>query len=520
MAQRTLDRVIACALGFAALVVYARAIPQTYAFWDTGELQTVASILGIEHPPGSPAFILLAFAFAHVLPVGEMAWRVNLFSSLSVALAVCVLYATMRRLALPRIIGALGTLAFAFSKITLTFATRAEVHDLALCFSACALYAAVRYEGERRARDAFLCALAFGLFAATHGVALFLFPALAIVFIFRPPPTKKRAATLGLIALGVVIGLLPYAYIAPRAAWLFSHHVDPTLALGLPPGLPFWDYGDPETPARFWDFVTGAEFHVHSGFDGYFQLERYAGYAGALIDRLGNAYGTLGMLLALLGGAFLLARRDIASKALVVATVLAVPYTESYSDLQQPDRYYLLALWCAAIAIAVAFERIVELLPLPRMRPARAALALALACALAFAVPPRGDVFASHDDRGAPNYVDYVKSVTPDDAVVLAEWAYSSPLAYASYVEHSLGNRTPVASGPKQYESYFPTWLAQKRPLYIVTFDQSLVLRPYTLKRITTDENYGLYAILPPRTQRATMRRVRVPSGDSGETIR
>jgi hypothetical protein len=310
-------------------------------------------------------------------------------------------------------------------------------------------------------------------------------------------------ATLGVIALGIAIGLLPYAYIAPRAAWLFAHRTDPTLAIGLPPGLPFWDYGDPETPGRFWAFVTGAEFHVHSGFSGYFQPVRYFAYGAALIARLGDAYGYVGTILATLGTIFLILRRDVASKALVLAAVLAVPYTESYSDLQEPDRYYLLALWCAAIAIAVAFERIADLLQQRRTQFIRVGLAVALVCALALGVPPRGDIFAQYVDRGAPEYVAYVKSVTPGNAIVLAEGAYSSPLAYASYVEHSFGDRTAVASGPTQYESHFRAWLAQKRPLYIVTFDDSLTLKPFVLQRLTTDQNYSVFAISAPAKRHA-----------------
>ena len=492
------DRFVACALGAIALVVYAFAVPTSYAYWDTGELQTVASILGIEHPPGSPAFVVLAFAFVHVLPFGEPAWRVNLFSAIAVAIAVVVLYATMRRLRVPPIVGAVCTLAFAFAKITLTYATHAEVHDLALCFSACALYAAIRYESERRIRDVFFCALAVGLFAATHGVALFFVPAIALVFIMCPWDNKKTLAAIASIVCGLALGLLPYAYIAPRAAWLFAHHVDPTLSLGLPAGLPFWDYGDPETPARFWAFFTGSDFHVHSGFTGYFAPVRYVAYAAALVARLGAAYGYVGTILATLGAVFLVRDRPIVGIAIVLAVALAVPYTEAYADLQEPDRYYLLALWCAAIGVAIGFERVADLLQRPRTRSIRAGLALALVCVLAFAVPARGNIFAQHTDRGAADYVDYIKSVTPDTAVVLAEWAYSSPLAYASYVDHTFGNRFAVASGPKQYESHFRRWLAQKRPLYIVSFDQSLHFAQYALQRITTDQGYNVYKVSLP----------------------
>jgi hypothetical protein len=490
------DRAIGVALAALALAVYVCALPPSYAFWDTGELQVVSIVFGIAHPPGAPAFVLLGWLFAHLIPFGEPAWRVNLMSAIAVAVAVGVLYATMRLLAIRRPTAAICTLAFAWAQATLLYATRAEVHDLALCFSACALYAAARYERSRATRDLCACALATGLFAATHGVALFFVPAVVLVVIVRPPPQPQRRGAVVAACAAFALGLAPYAYIAPRAAWLAAHHTDPTLAVGLPPGLPFWNYGNPSTPERFWRFVTGAEFHVHSGFAGYADVTRYPAFAAAFVRRLTAAYSITGMLLALGGAVLLVARREPLGRALVLAAVLAVPYTESYSDLQDPDRYYLLALWCAAIAIALAFDGLVATLVERRApRVVRVALALGLGGIFVSANTTRLTIFQQRQDYTAAQYVDYLRSVTPDDAIILAEWAYSSPLAYASYVRHDFGDRIGAPAGPAQYESDYHAWLAAKRPLYLVSFDSDLALKGYRVRRVSYDQSFYVYEI-------------------------
>jgi hypothetical protein len=54
---------------------------------DSGDLITAAYTLGIAHPPGYPLFTLLARVFT-LLPVGEIAYRVNLMSALLAAATV------------------------------------------------------------------------------------------------------------------------------------------------------------------------------------------------------------------------------------------------------------------------------------------------------------------------------------------------------------------------------------------------------------------------------------------------
>ena len=81
----------------AALGVYLRTLVPTAPFWDAGEFIAVSSILGIPHPPGTPFYVILG-RFATLVPIGNIAQRVNGLSALASALAVLLTYVTTLRL--------------------------------------------------------------------------------------------------------------------------------------------------------------------------------------------------------------------------------------------------------------------------------------------------------------------------------------------------------------------------------------------------------------------------------------
>jgi hypothetical protein len=474
-------------VGTCALGLYVASLPPTFAFWDTGELQTVASILGIAHPPAAPAFVLLGWLFVHVLPLGDDAWRVNFTCALAVSVAVGLLYVTMRRLSVPPIIAAVCTLGFAGASVPWQDATRAEVQDVALLFRVAALFFALRWSMSGRRRDLFFIGACFGLAVATHGIAVLLVPALIPLFARRTH--RRDARGLALLTGGFVLGLLPYAYLPLRSAAIARAHLDPTVALGLPVGMPFWNYDDPQTWHNFVRVVTGADFDVHSGFAGFAQLSSYPRFAAALVKRLVEAYGFLGCALAGIGAALLIARQRAAGLALVVAALLPVPYTESYNELQDPSRYYLLTLWCSAIAIGAAFEFVADLMGLVPRSIGRFAIAGVLVGSFVGASPDRASLFAQRDNRNAPRYVGDVIATTPSNAIVVAEWAYATPLAYAAYVQHIMGQRVVVSASPTQFVALYGRWL-RMRPVYIVSFNKALAIPGFVLTPLGTGYYY------------------------------
>ena len=72
----------------AALVVfvlvfagYSITLAPSVTFWDAGELIAAVHTLGIPHPPGTPLFIMLGHVWSKLVPVGEVAFRLNLMSA-------------------------------------------------------------------------------------------------------------------------------------------------------------------------------------------------------------------------------------------------------------------------------------------------------------------------------------------------------------------------------------------------------------------------------------------------------
>ncbi|MDQ2907785.1 MAG: DUF2723 domain-containing protein [Candidatus Eremiobacteraeota bacterium] len=488
------ERVAPFVIGACALGLYVASLPPTFAFWDTGELQTVASILGIAHPPAAPAFVLAGWSFVHILPFGDDAWRVNFSCAAAVAVSVGVLYATMRRLAIPPLISALCTFGFAAASVPWQDATRAEVQDFELLFRVAALYFALRWSASGRVRELFFTGLSFGLAVATHGIAVLLIPALVPLLAARRGHEGRGFAMgdargLALLVAGCVLGLLPYAYLPLRSAAIARAHLDPTVALGLPVGMPFWNYDDPQTFHNFVRVVTGADFDVHSGFAGFTQIDAYPRFAAALVKRLVEGYGFVGCAFAAVGAALLVARQRAAGLAFVIAALLPVPYTESYNELQDPSRYYLLTLWCSAVAIGAGFEFVADLMGLVPRSIGRFAIACVLVGSFAAASPGRPSYFAQRDNRNAPRYVADVIATTPPDAIIVAEWAYATPLAYAAYVEHALGGRIVVSASPTQFASLYGRWL-RRRPVYIVSFNDALTIPGYDVVPLNTGYYY------------------------------
>ena len=90
------------AAGLVALVAFVAgwlALLPGLAFWDTGELQAVAPLLGTAHPTGFPTYVILGwFASVILQPFGEPAFRMNMLSAVSVAVAAGVTVDLVRRL--------------------------------------------------------------------------------------------------------------------------------------------------------------------------------------------------------------------------------------------------------------------------------------------------------------------------------------------------------------------------------------------------------------------------------------
>lgn len=216
---------IASLLAFAAAFgAYFRTMAPSVAtvFDDSLELQLVAYQPGIAHPTGYPLYTLLGKLFTFI-PLGDVAYRVNLVSVMSGALACFLTYWVCRRLTSRRFPALGASLLLAFSPGFWSQSTLAEVYTLNAVFVTglilCTLY--VRHNPSQRSLTLLACLA--GLSLTHHRTIVLLFPTIAI-YLWLTIRGGIRPTALAALRLAAAFAapLLLYAYIPIRGLAISS----------------------------------------------------------------------------------------------------------------------------------------------------------------------------------------------------------------------------------------------------------------------------------------------------------
>lgn len=205
--------VVAFGIPFA---VYVATLAPTVYYLDSAELTTAAATLGLMRSTGYPLYILLGRIWAW-FPVGDIGYRLNLFSAFNGALTIALAERILKRLGVNpwARLGALGLLAFSpfFWVLSLT----AEVYTLHTALMAGLLILLLRWDDEptsmRMAAVFFLLGLSFG----NHISTLLLLPGIGAYLLSG----RKRALTwrgISVSLIGFLIGISVYLYLPIRYA--------------------------------------------------------------------------------------------------------------------------------------------------------------------------------------------------------------------------------------------------------------------------------------------------------------
>lgn len=240
--------------------------------FDAGELAAAAADLGGSHPPGQPLHALLGYAVA-LVPLGPIPARLALLS------AVCALAAgwvvaricgeLCDELELHRGVRAIAQVVAVFAVLgappVLRQALRIEVYTLALLLFLLSARELLGWARSARAAPLAAAALFAGLAACVHPphalAAALTGACLGSLQLRRLLLQRPRAVPLA-FAFGL-LGLLTLVYLPVRAR----------------AGASMW--GDPQTIAGFWRYVSGqAFFGKMADAD---RLSIIAGYAGYLL---------------------------------------------------------------------------------------------------------------------------------------------------------------------------------------------------------------------------------------------
>jgi len=446
-----------------ALLLYSWTLAPTVTLTDSGELIVVAHGLGVAHPPGFPLWVILAH-LASLVPLGNVAVRINFSSALFAALASAILTlvvaelmittpylptwkkrsAQQKKKAEDSRIGqllicapALGAgLLMAFSRTLWSYATIAEVYTLNTLLILVVLFLMLRWRrcivADRRdagqaitTHDGWLyaAALTFGLALGVHHVTVGLvLPAVAAI-VYRTEGLRffasRRLVYAALISVGALVAV--YAYLPFAAS-----------------GSPVINWGNPRSVQEIWWHITGRQYRVFLSFTPKMMGAQFFEFCKMASREFGLAWLPLPLVFAFagIGSAF---KRDRTTFWFLLFIVIAnLAYDLSYQIAEDKDAYYLPVFISIAIAAGFGIRWLIQLAVSKSMSVTRsylvAATAILLTSVTAFAanwpVNNRRDYFIAYD------YVENLFStIEPNGLLLTQDWQVASPMFYAQEIE-------------------------------------------------------------------------------------
>ncbi len=423
-ARFSLARLAPLIVATISFIVYSRTVMPGIAFADWGEMQTVPHVLGVAHPTGYPTYVILAW-FLEQVPIGSVALRANLLSSVLVAASLAVVTVIAMRLGARPVIAVAAALALGSVETVWAAATVAEVNPLHLLLMTLIVHRALVWQERRRPADLAIGGLLIGLAAGNHLLTVMVAPFIGVfvLWVGRRELLARPRVLLTAIGAGLV-GLSVYLYI-PLAA-----SADPPLV-----------YNDPTTPESLFWLVSGSQFGGKFDFarpDGPFQFLDSVPILWQLAsDRATLLFPALGAI-----GLAILVRRRTAFGATAIAILMFGIYV--WANYQRLEHYLLVPWLMLALGVAVSIERAAEALGAGLATAGRSDRragqvpgvlvgGLALIGAVLLVRSGWADADRSADHSGEA-FVSEVFAALPQDAVILSEFDASTPLWHGQHV--------------------------------------------------------------------------------------
>jgi hypothetical protein len=431
-----------------------------HAGTDSGDLVTAAYTLGIAHPTGYPLFALLGKAFT-LLPVGDVAYRVNLMSAVFAAAAVGIVYATAlteysedSRLLSAVIIGAASALVFGFSHTLWSQAVIAEVYSLHAFLVALVVCLVTLFALKGTTRLLWILCFVLGLSLGNHLSVILFLPGLLFLVLRKRRPTP----TTGLAMAGCfLLGLSIYLYLPLRAAQ------NPPI-----------NWGAPDTWPGFWWVVSGS---IYTRYAFALPLAQLPGRISSWMSMLVQQFTWVGVTLGLIGIWDLWEEeRDYFVFSMIsygAVVVYSVMYYTTDSYVYLIPSYLLFALWIARGAWYCLHEMLYPWIE-ERWDAARSRSHLLSLVSLSLLLLPAFLLYSNRpsldlsDDWTAFHYAEQIFSETPSEALIIADTdAHIFSLWYWRYVIAPESQNAIIAKGLFHYRWYKET-LNQHHPRIVV----------------------------------------------------
>ncbi len=203
------DKKIFWTLFIFVFIYYGINCPPRITVEDSGDFIMGLSSLGIVHGPSFPLFTMLGFLFSKI-PIGELGFRLALYSSLFGALGISLFYWLLRLLGITKTSAVLSALAVSLTSIFMGQSIIVEVYSLNIVFILL-LYIFTLYTNNIPSKKNLFF---MGLITASgliHHYPLFILGSVGLLFVFKWKQCNKNNLSWGI--LGFILGLVPFTYL-------------------------------------------------------------------------------------------------------------------------------------------------------------------------------------------------------------------------------------------------------------------------------------------------------------------
>jgi hypothetical protein len=407
--------------------------PGLVGIGDSPKFQFVGRVLGTPHAPGYPFYVSLSWLFSYV-PVGTIAYRINLMSGVFGAVSVGLLAILLQRLGAGRLASFAIALAFGFGRVFWSQSIVAEVYTLNTALFLGMLIGLEQWERKRRDRDLLLATVCYALGLAHHPTMWLTGPAVVLFVLLVDRGVLTRPALLLRIAAIVAAGLSFYALIWMRttqdAIFLEARARDIADIFSLLRGKQFEDQLYKFTWSEIW-------------------RERVP----LISSWVGAELGVAAVLCAVVGAAILARARWRLAAALGVTLVTIASFTLQH-DAYDIEVFLILPMLILWVAAGVGLGRLLTVGARrfridPRWSSA-AAVALALAIPMERALT-NFEVNNQRDHRFEMDFFDELFRRLPNKtAIVDEEYVINSMVAYKILAERAGNGPNMLMIAPEE----------------------------------------------------------------------
>jgi len=206
------DILIAILVGTAALTLYVRTLAPSLLWGDSAEFQTLSYTLGMTHPSGYMTQIMFGKLFTYI-PVGNIAYRVNLMSAFFGALAVAETYLIVRSLGGWRGAALSASLLLSLTEGFWWRALLAESYAPAAGMLATVWLLVLSWRNTEKREYLFLAGLAGGLSLGIHSTVVMTALSVLVLMALTARRREEWSAAAAGALLGAVITLGFFFYL-------------------------------------------------------------------------------------------------------------------------------------------------------------------------------------------------------------------------------------------------------------------------------------------------------------------